>query len=148
MDKKEASQLQKRLKKMRPRELDKVMHEGHEKAFACIDCLQCANCCKTTGPLFTDKDITRIASKLKMGQVEFIEKYLRKDEDGDMVLQSVPCAFLGEDNYCSIYEFRPKACREYPHTDRAKQHQILDLTFKNASICPAVEDILTRIMLP
>ncbi len=29
-----------------------------------------------------------------------------------------PCPFLGDDNYCSVYEARPKACREYPHTDR------------------------------
>ena len=130
---------------MNTRQLDKVMHEAHEKAFSCIDCLECANCCTTTGPLFTEKDIERISGKLKMDQVQFIEKYLRKDEDGDMVLQSVPCPFLGEDNYCGIYEFRPKACREYPHTDRVKQHQILDLTFKNAEICPAVQDILTRI---
>lgn len=130
---------------MKPRELDKVMHKGHDKAFSCIDCLECANCCKTTGPLFTDKDISRISGKLKMSQRQFIEQYLREDEDGDMVLQKVPCPFLDEQNYCGIYDFRPKACREYPHTDRVKQHQILDLTFKNASICPAVEQILEEL---
>ncbi|NND93589.1 MAG: YkgJ family cysteine cluster protein [Flavobacteriales bacterium] len=146
MDKRTEISLKKKLKKLKPRQLDKSMHEGHNRAFSCIDCLQCANCCKTTGPLFTDKDIERISSKLKMSQLDFIGSYLRQDEDGDMVLQKVPCPFLGVNNYCDIYEFRPKACREYPHTDRAKQHQILDLTFKNAEICPAVEDILTQML--
>ena len=76
---------------------------------------------------------------------DFIDKYLRLDEDNDLVLQKVPCAFLGKDNYCSIYEFRPKACREYPHTDRANQRGILKLTEKNAKICPAVADIFIQL---
>lgn len=46
--------------------------------------------------------------------------YLRVDEDNDKVFKSMPCPFLGEDNLCSIYDIRPKACREFPHTDRKK----------------------------
>jgi Fe-S-cluster containining protein len=112
--------------------------------FACTDCLKCANCCTTTGPLFTDKDISRIAKHLRLRPSEFTEKYLRIDEDNDYVLQSVPCTFLGDDNRCSIYDVRPKACREFPHTDRAKQHQILNLTEKNVAVCPAVYEIVER----
>tara|TARA_Y100001978_G_scaffold50565_1_gene45276 strand:- start:915 stop:1172 length:258 start_codon:yes stop_codon:yes gene_type:complete len=76
---------------------------------------------------------------------EFTEKYLRIDVDNDYVLQSVPCTFLSTDNYCSIYEVRPKACREYPHTDRMKQHQLLKLTEKNVSVCPAVFQITEQL---
>ena len=94
-------------------------------------------CCSTTGPLFTDKDIGRIARHLRIKPSEFTEKYLRIDEDKDYVLQQVPCAFLGEDNRCSIYDVRPKACREFPHTDRIKQHQILNLTQKNVGGLPS-----------
>jgi Fe-S-cluster containining protein len=68
-----------------------------------------------------------------------------RDEDGDYVFKSSPCPFLASDNACSIYEFRPKACREYPHTNRPQMKQILDLTFKNATVCPAVKEILKRI---
>ena len=75
----------------------------------------------------------------------FIEKYLRVDEDNDYVLKSSPCTFLGEDNMCSIYESRPKACREYPHTDRKKMVQITDLTYKNTLVCPAVLEIVERL---
>ena len=71
-----------------------------------------------------------------------MEKYVVKDEDGDYVFKQTPCVFLGADNFCSIYEARPNACREYPHTNRKKMHQILDLTIKNAEICPAVVRIL------
>lgn len=131
-----------KLKKKPPKQLDYLMQELHEEEFERTDCLKCANCCKTTGPLFTDKDVQRIAKFLKLKPQQFIAQYLRIDEDSDYVLQNVPCYFLGADNYCTIYEVRPKACREYPHTDRKKFHQIANLTLKNAAICPAAYNIV------
>ena len=113
-----------KLKKKTPKNLDYLMQELHEEEFERTDCLECANCCKTTGPLFTMKDIERIAKHLKMKHQLLIDTYLKIDEENDYVLQSVPCTFLGADNYCSIYDVRPKACREFPHTDRKKFQQI------------------------
>ena len=133
-----------KLKKKPPKKLDQIMQDLHDEEFASTDCLQCANCCKTTGPLFTDKDVERIAKFFKMKPRQFEEQFLRVDEEGDLVLQEVPCAFLGADNYCSIYEVRPKACREYPHTDRKKFHQISNLTLKNVAICPAAYNIVEK----
>ncbi|MBL4651482.1 MAG: YkgJ family cysteine cluster protein [Flavobacteriales bacterium] len=124
------------------KKVDEVIHEIHDETFDNIDCMECGNCCKTTGPLFTDKDVSRIAGKLKMKDVDFISTYLRVDEDNDYVLQEVPCAFLGEDNFCSIYDFRPKACREFPHTDVPKQSQLFDLLLKNTYECPAAYKIV------
>ena len=124
------------------KDTDELFHSAHDEVFSRTDCLTCANCCKTTGPLVTESDITRISQKLKLKESEFISKYLKKDpDDGQWMMNQLPCPFLLPDNYCSIYEFRPKACREYPHTDRKKMHQILQLTAKNASVCPAVEEI-------
>ena len=37
------------LKKKPPKNLDYVVQETHDEVFEEIDCLQCANCCKTTG---------------------------------------------------------------------------------------------------
>ncbi len=139
---KEFGQLIRQFKKKKPKDLDDRMHNLHEEAFQKIDCLECANCCKTTGPLFTDKDTERLAKHLRMKPSQFESTYLQIDEEGDRVLKSLPCPFLGSDNYCSVYEHRPKACIEYPHTDRRKQYQILNLTEKNAAVCPAVYDIL------
>ncbi len=131
-----------KLKKRPPKNLDYLMQELHEEEFEHTDCLQCANCCKTTGPLFTDADIARIAKHLRLKSSDFIEQYLRIDEDNDYVLQQVPCAFLGSDNYCSVYPVRPKACREFPHTNRKKFHKIAHLTLKNVAICPAAFNIV------
>ena len=133
------------LKKMRKGDVDKLIHPLHEKAFACIDCLQCANCCTTTSPLLSKKDIDRIANYLDIKATTFTDKYLRLDEDNDLVLKTLPCTFLDKENYCSIYEVRPKACREYPHTDRKNQQGILSITQKNATICPAVAHIFNNL---
>lgn len=142
---KENKKLIAQLKRKNPRELDTLFHDAHDKAFSCIDCLQCANCCTTTGPLLTDTDIKRVSKHLRMKDADFVVEYVRVDEDGDQVFKSMPCPFLGADNYCSIYEHRPKACKEYPHTDRTKQHQLLNLHLKNAGICPAVEEVLKEV---
>ena len=142
---KENKKFFKKLKGLKPKILDQNIHQLHEEIFACADCLECANCCSTTGPLFTDKDIGRIAKYLKIKPSEFTEKYLRIDEDKDYVLQQVPCTFLYEDNRCSIYNVRPKACREFPHTDRTKQYQILNFTQKNVAVCPAVYHIVEKL---
>ncbi|MFT6716926.1 MAG: Fe-S-cluster containining protein [Saprospiraceae bacterium] len=140
---KENKLLLKKIKKLKPSAIDSLFHQAHDKVFSCTDCLDCANCCKTTGPLFTQKDIERISKHLRLKPKDFIGKYLRVDEDSDHVLQSVPCTFLGVDNYCSIYDVRPKACREYPHTDRVKQKQLLNLNLKNTEVCPAVQEIFS-----
>ncbi|HZI26041.1 MAG TPA: YkgJ family cysteine cluster protein [Chryseolinea sp.] len=125
--------------------MDDAFHAIHEKVFEDIECLSCANCCKTTSPIFYQNDIDRIAKFLRIKPGDLVEKYLRIDEDDDYVLKSSPCAFLDAENYCTIYEARPKACREYPHTNRKKMVQIMDLTYKNTLVCPAVLEMVERL---
>ncbi len=139
-----------RLKKKTPKHLDILMQELHQDEFEQTDCLTCANCCKTTSPIFTPKDIERIAKHLRLKIADFESQYLRVDEDNFKVLKSAPCPFLDErDNMCFIYDVRPKACSEYPHTDRRKFIQIANLTIKNTEICPAtfriVEELKKRL---
>jgi len=143
--KKENKSFLKRLKKKPPKNLDQTMKQLHRDVFSETDCLDCANCCKTTSPIFTDKDINRIAKRFKISARKFVDTYLIMDNDGDYVLPKSPCPFLFEDNKCMIYDIRPKACAEYPHTDRKRFHQIADLTFKNLSICPAAFKIVERL---
>ena len=116
----------------------------HEEAFEKIDCLKCANCCRNYSPRFKTPDIKRISKHLKIKPSEFTGKYLRIDEDNDFVFKSMPCPFLALDNYCSIYEVRPKACKNYPHTDRRKFVQLLDITLKNTAVCPGVYEIVNK----
>ena len=122
----------KQLKKM-----DCEIHELHNVYTDKIDCLKCANCCRSLGPLITDTDIKRMGKALRLTPSEVVDAYLRIDEDGDYVFKEMPCPFLMPDNYCIIYEHRPKACREYPHTDRKKIYQINNLMLQNTLICPA-----------
>ncbi len=132
-----------KLKKRTPKNLDVIMQHLHTKEFENTNCLTCGNCCKTTSPIFTNKDIERISKHLKMKVVDFISQYLDRDSDDFYVLKTAPCTFLDlTDNTCFIYSVRPKACSEYPHTDRRKFIQITDLTMKNTEICPAAFNIV------
>src|SRR5688572_24873197 len=137
----------KELQRIPKNQLDTAFHEAHDQVFKRFDCLTCANCCKTTGPLFTKTDIERLAKLFKQKVNDFTDQYLRLDEEGDYVLKSVPCPFLLPDNKCFVYAERPMACREYPHTNRKNMQQILKLTVINKDICPAVEQILEQILV-
>lgn len=134
-----------RLKRQNSRTLDTAFHAVHDEVFEEIDCLECANCCKTTSPIFYHHDIDRLAAAQNLRPGEFVERYLKVDEDGDYVLVSSPCPFLGADNRCSVYADRPKACREYPHTNRKKMSQVLDLALRNTLVCPAVAEMVARL---
>ena len=123
----------------------KLLPELHDEAFAEIDCLKCANCCKTISPRFKKPDIERISKHLGMKQSMLIETYLFLDEDGDYVVKSSPCPFLGVDNYCSIYEARPGDCRNYPYTDTDKFVHRPNTTLLNTEVCPAVFFVLEKL---
>ena len=141
----ETDSLVKKLKKKKPKNLDNIVHQLHNEAFNEFDCLDCASCCKTIGPRLTNKDIERLAKHLKIKLPDFINQYILTDEDGDYVFKDHPCPFLLPDNYCIVYENRPKACREYPHTNRKRFYQILELSHKNCETCPVVYDIFEEL---
>lgn len=118
----------------------------HEAAFEAIDCLQCANCCRNYSPRFKSPDIKRIAKHLRMKEGQFIDTYLVLDTDGDYVLQSSPCPFIGDDNKCSIYDERPRDCARYPYTDEDVLIKQPNLTLKNATVCPAMHHVLENLI--
>jgi len=120
--------------------------EQLEQAFEKVDCLECAACCKNYSPRFKTPDIKRISKHLRMRESEFIDKYLNLDTDGDYVVKSSPCAFLGADNYCSIYEVRPSDCSRFPYTDEDVLLKRQQITLKNASFCPAVYFVLEKLI--
>lgn len=140
----ELEKITRRLQKKPPGNLDQIFDNFHEEVFNEIDCLDCANCCKTTSPMLFERDIEKLAHYLKLKPGQFIEKYLFLDTDGIYAMKQTPCPFLGGDNYCSVYDHRPKACREYPHTNQRKMHTLIQLARKNTEICPAVLRILLK----
>jgi len=127
-----------RLRARRVRELDRLFHAAHAKAFASVSCLQCAACCRSPWPRLTQADVRRLADHLSLRPAALAERYLLTDEDRDTVFRAHPCPFLLEDNRCSVYDARPRACREYPHTDQKGMQSLLDIRARNALLCPAV----------
>lgn len=145
MIEKDYSELIKKLKKLNAKKLDQLFLDFHVDEFNKIDCLDCGKCCSGLGPRLSDVDIDRLSEHLKIKSSAFVQTYLRIDEDKDFVFKSMPCPFLMDDNFCIVYKSRPRACREYPHTDRKNIRSILDLCVKNIETCPVVENIFEKL---
>ena len=124
----------------------KALPDLDEKAYAAVNCLDCAACCKNYSPRFKTPDIKRISRHLKIKEGAFIEKYLKLDEEGDYVVKSKPCPFLGDDNACSIYDQRPSDCARFPYTNEDVIVRRIPLTVKNATFCPIVYFVLEELM--
>lgn len=118
----------------------------HEEAFEKVDCLTCANCCKNYSPRFKTPDVKRISKHLRLRESVFIDQYLKVDEEGDFVAKTLPCPFLGTDNYCTIYDERPSDCRRFPYTDEDVILKRPVLTLKNTSFCPITYYVLERLI--
>jgi uncharacterized protein len=138
----EHKKLIRRLSKQKDKIVSAEAEKLHNKIFKELDCLDCANCCKSIPPIINETDIKRAAKALSMKPGQFKDKYVKLDEDQDMVINHSPCPFLDTDNTCFIYEARPKACREYPHTDNLEFMKHKKLHAINAQYCPAVFHIL------
>ena len=123
----------------------RALPDLHEEAFSKINCLDCGNCCKNHSPRFKTPDIKRIAKVLGMKEGQFVETYLRLDQEDDYVTKESPCPFLAEDNTCHIYEDRPSDCRRYPYTDEDVLIKRVQLTLKNALVCPATYVVLEKL---
>ena len=110
-----------------------------------VNCLECANCCKTTPAIVSRPDAKRIAKHLGIPPKTFIKKYLLEDYDGSLMINGVPCTFLNGDNTCQIYEVRPAACREYPHTAQFGFHKRSRMNAQNTLVCPATYEIVKKL---
>ena len=140
--KKQHKKLIRKLQTHKGKRLNQFGNELHERVFSKVDCLDCANCCTSIPPMVNKTDVARIAKRLGLKVTEFEKQYLKVDEDGDTVMNQSPCPFLLADNKCFVYEFRPKACRAYPHTNNLEFSKNLSYHATNAQYCPAVFHIL------
>ncbi len=134
-----------KINKMKGHDVDRLFHKLHVKEFRETDCTDCANCCKSLGPRLTNKDVDKLSAFLKVRTSDFFDKYVSVDEDNDLVFKSMPCPFLREDNYCTVYTSRPRACRDYPHTDRKNINGIIKTCLRNTECCPVVYNIFEKL---
>ncbi|NCT73881.1 MAG: YkgJ family cysteine cluster protein [Chitinophagaceae bacterium] len=136
-----------RLEKNPPRGLDKITIQLEKEVWEEVDCLSCANCCKTMTPTFTPTDLRRIAGHFGQTVEEFKEKWLYKERGtGDWMNRRQPCQFLNlKDNKCSIYEIRPADCAGFPHLPK-KMKDYVHIHKQNVEYCPATYRIVEKMM--
>jgi hypothetical protein len=136
------------LQKNTPPGLDKLTVELEKKVWKEVDCMSCANCCKTMTPTYTPKDIKRIAAYQGMSTIAFKKKWLfREKGSGDWLNKTLPCQFLNlENNECSIYEVRPADCSGFPHLSKKRISGYMHVHKQNLELCPATFKMVEKMM--
>lgn len=99
------------------------------------DCLKCvAYCCTYTHIPTTKADIIRLAKHHSITPDEAKKKFTKKgDKENPRVLRHrddehfvTACMFLDQETRnCTIYEGRPKICREFPTQSRCGYYEFL-----------------------
>lgn len=137
------------IEKKAPRTLDSAGAAFDKAVWQEVDCLTCANCCKTMSPTFTPKDIKRIAAHLSMTPAQFKEKYLYLDKrENDWMNKLQPCQFLDlSTNMCSIYEVRPADCAGFPHHTKRRMIDYMHVYKQNVEYCPATYRMVERMIV-
>lgn len=113
---------------------------------------KCGICCHYQNTPVTQFDVQMISDNWQrddLSKDEFIAKYIKKDGNGsDVIDSSQGCPFL-VDNACSIYDYRPGICCEFPiQTSRESvlnnQQRVLQIVYRLK--CPASLDVIRGIM--
>lgn len=124
-----------------------LVKKAEKYAWTKVNCLDCANCCKTMSPVYTKEDITRISAHLKMTSAEFKKKWLQFDKkDRTWMNTGRPCQFLDlKTNKCTIYKVRPAACAEFPHLTKMPFKDYLYIHKQNIEYCPATFEMIKKL---
>lgn len=137
-----------KLENKNPRGLDKKIVSLEKEVWKEVDCLSCANCCKTMTPTFNAKDIKRIAAHFEMTADAFKDKWLKRERGGDRdwLNKTEPCQFLDmKTNMCGIYEIRPADCAGFPHLSK-KFSDFAHIHKQNVEYCPATFKLVEKMM--
>lgn len=134
-----------RFKTNKPKGLDKAFKQANKEVFAKIDCLDCSNCCRVAKPVFNLKDARMLATHFEMTTDDFIKKYLKPDPIYEFFTKKDVCPFIGQDNKCSVYEYRPSGCRTYPPAKLRLSPEQLEVIHASIGICPAVSQMVEKI---
>jgi len=117
---------------------DEVVRKTTDEVWEQIDCTKCAHCCRTLQVIVDSEDINRLAARLDVTPKQFSRRYVGADEFRQQCFNASPCPFLGDDNRCTVYEDRPKACRDFPylHSEHFVGRTLMMIS--NTSVCPIV----------
>lgn len=121
-------------------DLDATVCAATDEVWAHIDCIACARCCRYLQIVVDRDDASRLARRLGMGPAAFLAKYVRTI-DGCTVFAKRPCPFLRE-GACTVYEDRPKACRDFPYLHETGFRDRMLVHIENSVLCPIVFNVL------
>jgi Fe-S-cluster containining protein len=117
------------LKQYAPDDIDGLVMTLSQKYFALIDCMQCANCCRSLHVEFKKSELFAIAKTLGQSIEAFQKQFMSEGK------VNPPCPMLNG-KLCSIYENRPDVCRSYPHLEQPEFTSRLIGVIENVAICP------------
>lgn len=124
--------------------LDTLVHQILESVTSEIDCTQCGVCCRVMMPSLVPGDAGRLAKRLEMDTQEFEDKYVIADEFGEQALAQTPCAFH-DGMKCTVYEDRPRDCREFPHLHKEGFRSRMLFVLASAEMCPIIFNVLGQL---
>lgn len=121
--------------------IDHLVMELNRYFSAEIDCTSCGNCCTKLRPILAELDIDQLVKVSNLSRAKFKKEYVEMDEEGDMLFKNLPCSFL-RNHKCSIYNYRPSDCHEYPHLNKTGFTDRLFGILENYSVCPIVFNVI------
>jgi len=130
-----------------PQDMEAIAAVKDGEVWKEVDCLSCANCCKSMSPTYTFADIKRIAAFLHMRPKDFKDKWLYFDKKGkDWMNKSRPCQFLDMKTHkCSVYAVRPADCAGFPHLVKKPFSDYMHVHKQNIEYCPATMLFIEKI---
>ena len=135
------------LKSHDDKDVDKIVHRLHREVTRRIDCLECGNCCNSLVPKVREEEIIYLAGLDNISVEEYTKEHLDEDKyEASLFLKVTPCRYL-EGKSCTIYENRPKECREYPYTHRRGFNRRTLNMITNYAICPIVFNIMENLKI-
>ena len=81
------------------------------------------------------KELARLARRLGVN-----------NEECKTRMKQIPCPFL-DGNLCTIYDDRPKDCRDFPHLHKRDMRSRSIALIENAELCPIVFNTLQRLKM-
>ncbi len=132
------------LKQQDDEAIDSMVHTLTETITPQIDCTQCGNCCKSLMINITKEETDQLASHLQISETQLIDQYIEQSEQGQMIINTIPCHFLKETS-CSIYEHRFTECREFPHLHKPHFTGRLFGTMQYYEICPIIFNVVEKL---
>jgi hypothetical protein len=125
-------------------ELDARVRQTTNAVWEQIDCTRCAHCCRTMQVIVDEEDVRQLAGRLGMTVSQFERKYVARNEFQEKHFASMPCPFL-KDNLCSVYEDRPRSCRDFPYLHSEGFRGRMLMVIANTEVCPIVFNTYERL---